>query len=235
MGAFSLKKWWKTKNVLITTGEKQLSHLPPGHKSLLHCLCQLVCHLVAMDCSHTEEGFNGTFSCYFACLTFCQLVIIFVGSIKHCRLQCSSLKLFLIIVYESRIFIWTSGVLPHCALCLWPCTKSIYEWENEVFFSLFLLKLLNKKGTDIKKCERRRRLAEYITLGWSNNKKVNKSMLGPDTISYRDCTFWWRIHLKLHERDFSLPTNFNIIIDVKVKNPGDGCNGKIMIGVPTLC
>ena len=151
MGAFSLKKWWKTKNVLITTGEKQLSLIFPGHKSLLHCLCQLVCHLVAMDCcSHTEEGFNGTFSCYFACLTFCQLVIIFVGSIKHC-LQRSSLKLFLIIVYESRIFIWTSGVLPHCARCLWPCTKSIYEWENEVFFSLFLLKLLNKKGTDIKK------------------------------------------------------------------------------------
>ena len=111
---FRWKSGEKQKNVLITTGEKQLSHLPPGHKSLLHCLCQLVCHLVAMDCcSHTEEGFNGTFSCYFACLTFCQLVIIFVGSIKHCRLQCSSLKLFLIIVYESRIFIWTSGVLPH--------------------------------------------------------------------------------------------------------------------------
>ena len=82
---FRWKSGEKQKNVLITTGEKQLSHLPPGHKSLLHCLCQLVCHLVAMDCcSHTEEGFNGTFSCYFACLTFCQLVIIFVGSIKHC-------------------------------------------------------------------------------------------------------------------------------------------------------
>ena len=162
MGAFSLKKVVKNKKMFSSRLEKNSSlsspSLPVIKASFIVCvsLCVIWLQWTA------EEGFNGTFSCYFACLTFCQLVIIFVGSIKHCRLQCSSLKLFLIIVYESRIFIWTSGVLPHCALCLWPCTKSIYEWENEVFFSLFLLKLLNKKGTDIKKCESRRRFAQSI-------------------------------------------------------------------------
>ena len=114
---FRWKSGEKQKNVLITTGEKQLSHLPPGHKSLLHCLCQLVCHLVAMDCcSHTEEGFNGTFSCYFACLTFCQLVIIFVGSIKHCRLQ--SEAVFNYCLRESYFYLNLRRIASLCSMSM---------------------------------------------------------------------------------------------------------------------